>query len=820
MAIGGGDGSIVLTTKVDESGLKNGLSSLKSGVGKAGKIFEAAGVAAAGAFAGVTVAAIKAKTEFEQTAAKASTLFGGVDVDAQKLNNTILGISSSTGMAATELNEALYSALSAGIPVTEDMTEATGFLENAAKLAKAGFTDVDTAISATAKTLNAYGMDVSEAERIQGILIQTQNKGITTVGELGASLAQVTPTAAAFGVSFENVGAALATMTAKGTATAQATTQLNSLIAELGKEGTTASTNLQKAAEGTQYAGMTFAEMTASGASLGEILTLIANEADKNGVSMVDMFSSIEAGKAALSLASEDAAMFNENLTAMSNTTGLVDDAFDTMNNTLQGSFSKVKESWNNLLVAFATPNSDIGAATSVLIDNLGNLANNLLPLVGNVFGSIFNAIPTPILVVAGAIGSIVAGITAYNAVVAIKNVLDAAQEAGTWANVAAQLGLNAAMLASPITWVVAGIAALVAGFVILWNKSEGFRNFWIGLWKTIKAAAAPVIVWIKDFFSEAWEAVKAVWNFASPYFEMIWNNIKVVFSVVKDILGAYFRTAWEAIKAVWDIVTGYFAAIWDTIAGIFSVVKAVLSGNWSEAWEAIKGIVNTWADYFSSVWESIKNVFSAVGNFFKTSFSSAWNGIKEVFANVKDFFDGVWQKIKSAFKFDEMLQIGKYIVEGLWNGIKNAKDWLLNKIKSFAHTITDGIKSFFGIASPSKVFRDEVGKNLMLGMAEGITGNERAVTMAMSRVQQGLANTSLATPAIVTGNVLPYHINAVKSSIPRQIGNAVTGGVETNVIREEHYYLSETELMTILHKLVKGGERLQGKTLISGGAY
>lgn len=820
MAIGGGDGSIVLTTKVDESGLKNGLSSLKSGVGKISKIFETVGVAAAGAFVGVTAAAIKAKTEFEQTAAKASTLFGGVDVDAQKLNNTILDISSSTGMAATELNEALYSALSAGIPVTEDMTEATGFLENAAKLAKAGFTDVDTAISATAKTLNAYGMDVSEAERIQGILIQTQNKGITTVGELGASLAQVTPTAAAFGVSFENVGAALATMTAQGTPTAQATTQLNSLIAELGKNGTTAAKNLQLAAEGSKYAGMSFNEMMSSGASLDEILMLLAQNAKENNVSMVDMFSSIEAGKAALAITSGEAETFKNNLSAMSDTTGLVEDAFNTMNNTLQGSFNQVKESWNNLLIAFATPNADVGSATDTLIDNLGNLANNLLPLVGNVFGSVFNAIPTPILVVAGAIGSIVAGITAYNAVIAIKNVLDEVQKITTGELAVAQAGLNAAMLASPITWVVAGVVALVAAFVILWNKSEAFRNFWIGLWETIKEAVSPVIDWMKDVFTTAWEAIKAVWDFVSPYFAMIWNNIKIVFSVVKDVLGAYFKTAWEAIKAVWDIVTGYFKAIWDTISGIFAVVKAVLSGDWSEAWEAIKGIVNTWADYFSNIWNSIKNVFAAVGQFFKTIFTSAWDGIKAVFANVKDFFDGVWQKIKSAFKFDEMLQIGKYIVEGLWNGIKNAKDWLLNKIKSFAHTITDGIKSFFGIASPSKVFRDEVGKNLMLGMAEGITGNERAVTMAMSRVQQGLANTSLATPAIVTGNVLPYHINAASSSIPTQIGSGATDGTETTVIREEHYYLSETELMTMLYKLVKGGERIQGKPLISGGAY
>lgn len=692
------DGTIILKTEIDESGIDKGLSSIQGGIGKAGKAFKVAGVAAAGAFIGVTTAAVKAKTEFEQTAAKASTLFGDVDVDAKKLNDTILSISSSTGMAATELNEALYSALSAGIPVTEDMTEATGFLENAAKLAKAGFTDVDTAISATAKTLNAYGMDVSEAERIQGILIQTQNKGITTVGELGSSLAQVTPTAAAFGVSFENVGAALATMTAQGTPTAQSTTQLNSLIAELGKTGTTASNNLMKAAEGTQYAGMSFAEMTASGASLADILMLVSEQADKDGVSMVDMFSSIEAGKAALALTSGEAATFNENLAAMSDTTGLVDDAFTTMNDTVQGSIDQLKESWNNFLVALATPDADITASTDQLGESLGNVANNLLPLVGNAFGSVFNALPTPILVVAGALASLAAGITAYNTVATISSAITAAKaavEAGEattlWGAVAAQIGLNTAMLASPITWVVAGIVALVAAFVILWNKCEGFRNFWIGLWEGIKKVAANVWDFIVDVFSTAWDTIKAVWDFVSPYFEAIWNTIK----------------------------------------GIFAVVSAVLSGNWSDAWEAIKGIVATWVSFFSGIWNGIKGVFSVVGSWFKDIFTKAWNGIKNAFASVGAFFADVWGKIKSAFKFDQMLTIGKNIVQGLWNGIKNAKDWIIGKIKDWCGSILNGIKAFFGIQSPSKVMRDEVGKQIPAGMAIGIDKAKNLVTKA-----------------------------------------------------------------------------------------
>lgn len=780
MAISGGDGSIILTTKIDEKGLNDGMKSIRNGVLTIEKNVKIAGKAMAGAFVAAGTAAIKLGADFEQSAAKASTLFGDVAVDTDNLNKKMLELSSSTGVAATELNEALYSALSAGIPATEDMSEAIGILEGSTKLAKAGFTDIDTALSATAKTLNAYGLETTEAERIQGILIQTQNKGITTVGELGATLAQVTPTAAAFNVSFENVGAALATMTAQGTPTAQATTQLNSLIAELGKQGTIASNNLMKAAEGTKYAGMSFSEMTSSGASLGDILSLIEEEAERNGVSIVDMFSSIEAGKAALSITSGEAQTFNSNLEAMADTSGLVDEAYGKVTQTLSSQTSILIESFKNLGIAIGT-GGDVDMAIQNLSTSFGNFASVALPVVGQVVSGLFGAfmnLPTPILVVVGALGSLAAGITAYNTVATISSAITAAKaavEAGEattlWGAVAAQIGLNTAMLASPITWVVAGIAALVAAFVILWNKSEGFRNFWIGLWEAIKTAVAPVVEWIKEAFSTAWDYIKAVWEQVQPYFSAIWEGIKAVFSVVADVLGAFFETAWTAIKAVWDVVTGYFSAIWDTIAGIFSVVASVLSGNWSDAWEAIKGIVNTWANFFSGVWESIKSVFSAVGSWFtgifsaawngvknawsgtsaffgnvwngitnvfssvtswfSSTFTSAWNGVKNAFSSVTSFFTGVWSKIKNAFKTGDMRTIGKNIVQGLWNGINDMTAWIGNKIKSFCSNALGAIKSFFGIESPSKVMRDEVGKQIPAGMAIGIDKAKNLVTKA-----------------------------------------------------------------------------------------
>lgn len=88
-----------------------------------------------------------------------------------------------------------------------------------------------------------------------------------------------------------------------------------------------------------------------------------------------------------------------------------------------------------------------------------------------------------------------------------------------------------------------------------------------------------------------------------------------------------------------------------------------------------------------------------------------------------------------SAFKqgLGDFINIGKNLLNGIWEGIKNTKDWLLNKIKGFAKTITNGIKSFFGIHSPSKLFRNEIGKNLILGVGVAFEKDDSIIDKQIS---------------------------------------------------------------------------------------
>lgn len=130
-----------------------------------------------------------------------------------------------------------------------------------------------------------------------------------------------------------------------------------------------------------------------------------------------------------------------------------------------------------------------------------------------------------------------------------------------------------------------------------------------------------------------------------------------------------------------------------------------------------------------------------------------------------------------------KMLEIGKNIVEGLWNGIKNAGGWIKDKIGQFSDGIVDGMKSAMGIHSPSKLFRDEVGKYIALGVGEGFTDNIKDVYKQMKATvdfQTQRLSTNLSTSALVSRS-LNANITLESSDIymdSNKVGRAVAPSV------------------------------------------
>lgn len=251
-----------------------------------------------------------------------------------------------------------------------------------------------------------------------------------------------------------------------------------------------------------------------------------------------------------------------------------------------------------------------------------------------------------------------------------------------------AQQAFNLTLTANPIGLVIAAVAALVAGFVLLWNKCEGFRNFFIKIWNGIVKAIKPVVDELVDIFKRVWADIKKIWDVVAPYFQLCWDAIKKVFSVVVDILGGFFKAAWNSIKVVWNVAGDYFKTAWATIAAVFSVVKNVLSGDFSAAWDAIKNIVGKWRAFFVEVWVGIKSVFANVATFFKDTFTKAWTAVKTVFSTGGKIFSGIKEGIEHTFKA---------VVNKIISGINTVVAVPFNAINKMLNKIKDA--SFLGIA-------------------------------------------------------------------------------------------------------------------------
>ena len=380
---------------------------------------------------------------------------------------------------------------------------------------------------------------------------------------------------------------------------------------------------------------------------------------------------------------------------------------------------------------------------------------------------------------VAGIISAIttaLAGMSAAEAIAAAK----------TWL-------LNTALLANPIGLVVAAIAGLVAAFVVLWNKSEKFRNFWINLWDIVKGTAEVAWEEISGFFKNAWIAIKAVWSVASVYFKNIWDNIKLVFSVVKSVLSGDFGSAWDAIKKIWDKVVDYFKGVWAGIKAVFSVVKTVFSNFFNDAWTSVKTIWSVSAAWFdntvikpirdfftgmwdnlkkgaSDAWEGIKNTFGVVADWFHDTFANAWQRVKDVFSTGGKVFDGIKEGITNAFKT---------VVNAIIRGINTVIAIPFNKINDVLGTLRDfeflgkkwfeGIINTFDVPSIPELAKGGILKKGQVGLLEG---NGAEAVVPLEKNTEGLKKIA---------SMLSSNMGAVTAGSGNSVGGTTYSFVQNN---------------------------------------
>ena len=817
------DGTLTFDTSLDTSGLQKGTS----GLGDVAK--NALGVFTGNLMTKATEAVVNLGKEalssgmsFESSMQKVKTLFTGTDEQFSALSDEILEISSATGLAADGLAEAAYSAESAGVPMEMLGT----MLQSSAELAAAGFTDIDTALSATAKTMNAYGMEGEESiGRVQKVLMQTQNLGITTVDELGASLAQVTPTASAFGVSFEQVGASLAVMTASGTSTAQATTQLNSLIAELGKTGTVASKNLAKAAEGTQYAGMSFNEMMDAGADLGDVLGMISAQADKDGVSMVDMFSSIEAGKAALSIFSGEGATFKSDLEQMATGADVVGDAYATVSDSLEFKTQRIKTSFSNMATGlFEVVSGPLADAADGAADALASITQgfneNGVAGVADALMGLFESAAQQIMAFdwGGAADKIVAGITEFIEGNGTGRFLETASNIVV--SIAQGLGQAVPKLLPALVKLVAHIVTnlikqapklINAGLQLIANLAVGLvqalPEIGAAIWQIITALAdawsqLPGIIgdyyntllsgigqWCSDMWAKASEGMSNLVNGIVSWIQQLPERVWTwLVNTVTKLLEWRQQMIMNATQAMSEMLSGIISwvqqlpeRVWtwlvNTVTKLLAWRQQMITNASTAMSEMIANII-TWLQQLpAKVWTWLVNTANKVVQW---GIQLAQKGA----AAAKQLFDAVVDGIKGLP--ERVMSIGADIVTGLWNGISSGWGWLNDKVSSLATSLLDAAKSALGINSPSTEFRDEVGRWGPPGIAEGF---DDAMPDAIKDMEAQAEEMVASMQSAVKSNMRGFSVKAGSSATLRASNNMGTTVYNDNHVDQNNTY-------------------------------
>lgn len=523
--------------------------------------------------AGSISAPVKFAMDFEHSLQIVSTLFGDTSVDVENLSNQILSLSSNSGVAATEISSGLYEALSSGLPVTENMAESLSFMEKNIKLAKAGLSDVATVTKTASSILNSYNLNVSETDRVHKILMQTQNFGTTTVGELGASLSGVTSVAATAGVSLEQLGASMATLTHSGTGTAESVTMLRALISELMKSGTIGEKNLAAALSSTKYAGKSFKDLASSGIALSEILNILGDYAKSNNKSMIDMFGSIEAGNAALKLSGTNADFYMKSLQEMNSSVDVVDDAYKKVSSSLSSALGKLKTSFVSLSVTVGKmflPQiklvaNKISEFTTILQKSFEEhkalfekiiiitaavagfvVAVKTISITLSVLGIVVKSVALTFMFLKSVVG--IAGVV-FKVFTVIVNVLKVAI-----------FGLGGALrflfLSTPIGWIALAIAAIVA----LYKNWDKVKEIIGQVWDKIKETFGNFIEYLKGLGLNIKEFFINILNSIIDAVTYPIDKIKNGFSEVKSFLGLGENNSFDINKNT----TGSFSIVKD----------------------------------------------------------------------------------------------------------------------------------------------------------------------------------------------------------------------------------------------------------------
>ena len=289
----------------------------------------------------------------------------------------------------------------------------------------------------------------------------------------------------------------------------------------------------------------------------------------------------------------------------------------------------------------------------------------------------VFLAIAGSVMGVVGSLGKLF--LSAKNAIGLVKT---------------AVLGMNTAFLASPITWVIVGIVALVAAFVVLWNKSEAFRNFWKGLFEQVKSAVMQAWSSIQPALQNLGGKLKELWQAVQPIIQIL----EKVGAVVLVVLGSTFAGAIQGALSALTPLIDAFSSFVSFVTNVVNAVVALFKGDFSGAMDFASAAVGDFKNFIENGFNAILSVIGGFASGFLDAIGGAFSAIgidaSETITKMKDTVKNGLEAVKGFF--GNILGAASDTVKEKLGNMKAAYEEHGGGIKGVAAAAIEGVKGYY----------------------------------------------------------------------------------------------------------------------------
>lgn len=661
--------------------------------------------------AGSTVALTavsKGAIDFETAFTGVTKTVDGTDEQLAKIKQGLLDLSKATSSSSTDIAAVAEAAGQLGVK-TENIL---AFTETMVRLGDSTNMSADEAATAIAQLYNIMGSDINTVDQFGAAIVALGNNAATTEADIVNMASRIASSGTQVGLTEQEVLALSTTLASVGLEAEGGGSAISAVITKIDKDVALNTDSLK-----------TWADV--AGMSVKDFKTLWENDAMSAIQKVVGGMGDAKAGGENLNIILDELGVTSlrqtDTMKRLSGASELMADMVNISNNAWEENSALTNESSKR----YETTAAKITQMKNTVTELCVKLGDILLPILNKIISAIskftnwltnlnpaaqkivlvvlaiVSALGPFLIILAKLISSVGTIMTIVPKLVAIIKTVRTAFAA-----------FNASLLANPIVLIVAAIAALIAGFVLLWNKCEWFRNFWIGLWENVKNVCKAVIDGIVGFFTGIIDFIKNNWQglllfIVNPFagaFKLLYDNcegfrnfvdgiIQKVKEIFASIVSFISTNVIEPIKQFFAPIvawfTNLFMSIYTSLVSIINVIWGIIQGLWEMIVALFTAAIN-WIN--ESIITPIKTAFTAAIEAIKTAIQVAWEFIKNIFITIATWVnDNVLVPIMNL-----LTSVWSWIQNNIIMPIKNAFTAAWNTLITGAVNAWEGIKNVF----------------------------------------------------------------------------------------------------------------------------